>query len=565
MPSDRRTGTWVVGLSILICLAVPSSGQHRKFVELGWDIPDTAYLRRHWQEMESGTPFDGVIFKVEFKGQDGGRTYGSEAVWDNTPWVRQHLETAIADLKTCRFTRFTDNFLRLNATPGNLEWADDGSWTIFADKAGICAWLTKAGGARGLAIDFESYGAKQFRFDPAKGSSFAQASDLARKRGRQFVQAVAAEFPDAVLLALWLNSINVKAGQSRSPESTLATEEYGLLPAFINGMLDALPPAMILVDGCEHGYYLDGATEYLETASAMRRWQGPAARLVAPENRAKYRAQVQAGFGFYLDMYVNEPGNRYYFGPRPGGTRLDRLRDNLAAALAACDEYVWIYGEQYRWWPEDSAPSDSDEKASPKRRLWEEAMPGLTHTIQWVRDPMAAARAQMASLKDKGLLTNLARNPDLGAKAADGSLPDQFTTWQDEKSSTGSFAWDADVGGGSAKAVRVSNGVFLQRYPAAEGQTFAVAARCLRRGGSVCTLTVRWQRADGQWTRWEEDETFAFEPAASADGWEETFGVVTVPREAEQLVILLAVRNQATEDDVCWFDDVALYRLEGKP
>jgi hypothetical protein len=67
----------------------------------------------------------------------------------------------------------------------------------------------------------------------------------------------------------------------------------------------------------------------------------------------------------------------------------------------------------------------------------------------------------------------------------------------------------------------------------------------------------------GQWTRWEEDKTFAFEPAA--DGWEDTLGVVTVPREAEQLAILLAVRNQMTEDDICWFDDVALYRLEGKP
>jgi hypothetical protein len=540
----------LTGICSLLPWTATSRTQHKKFIQLGWDIPNTAFLRDNWRQMESSTPFDGVIFKLEFQ-DDNNRRHRSEAAWDNTPWAKSQLQAALDDLKACHFARFTDNFLRFNATPGNLDWADDPGWTILADKAGICAWLTKAGGAKGLALDFESYGARQFRFDPARGLSFARTSDLARRRGRQFVQAIAAEFPDAVILALWLNSINVKAGQSRSPESILATEEYGLLPAFVNGMLDALPPGMVLVDGCEHGYYLDGATEYLNAASALRQWFGPASRLVAPENRAKYRTQVQAGFGFYLDMYINEPGNRYYFGPRPGGTRLDRLRDNMAAALAACDEYVWIYGEQCRWWPEDAGAN--------KRRLWEEAMPGLTHTIQWVRDPLAAARTEMASLREKNLLVNLVRNPDFSVKAATGSLPDQFSVWQDEKNPTGSFAWDGDVGGGSAKAVKVNHGVFLQKHPAAQGQTFAVEAQCLRKGTSVCTLVVRWQRANSQWVREEQDKTFAFEPAT--DDWEQAFGVVVVPPDAEQLVILLAVRNQMTDADVCWFDNVGLYRL----
>ena len=63
-----------------------------------------------------------------------------------------------------------------------------------------------------------------------------------------------------------------------------------------------VPPEMILVDGCEHGYYMDSAEAYLRAANEMRSWNGACARLVSPENRAKYRQQVQAGFGFYLDM-----------------------------------------------------------------------------------------------------------------------------------------------------------------------------------------------------------------------------------------------------------------------
>ena len=51
----------------------------------------------------------------------------SEAIWDGRPWKREWLLEALADLKSCRFARFTDNFVRFNATPGNIGWADNGS------------------------------------------------------------------------------------------------------------------------------------------------------------------------------------------------------------------------------------------------------------------------------------------------------------------------------------------------------------------------------------------------------------------------------------------------------
>lgn len=232
-------------------------------------------------------------------------------------WLRcwETKTTLTTNLKSCRFARFTDNFLRFNATPGNLDWADDSGWAALADKAGHCAWLMKQAGCQGLAIDFESYGAHQFQFDAGKGRAFADTAARARKRGAQWVQAVAREFPDAVLLTLWMNSINLKAGASDAPDTILAAAGYGLLPAFIDGMLAAAPPAMVFVDGCENGYYLDSAEEYLRAAHEMRSWNGGAIRLVSPVNRPKYRQQVQAGFGFYLDMFLNDATNRYYRGP----------------------------------------------------------------------------------------------------------------------------------------------------------------------------------------------------------------------------------------------------------
>ncbi len=461
----------------------------RKFIELGWDIPATALLRESWREMEQTTPFDGVMFKVEAKDDQGG-ALSSESLWDGRPWKREWLEPALADLKSCAFARFTDNFVRFNATPGTLDWADDAGWAALADKAGHCAWLMKQSGSKGLAIDFESYGAHQFKLDAAKGRAFAETAALARRRGGQFVRGIAREFPDAVLLALWLNSINLKAGASAEPDTILASSGYGLLPAFIDGMLDAAPPAMVLVDGCENGYYMDSAEEYLRAAHAMRSWNGDAIRLVSQANRPKYRQQVQAGFGFYLDMFLNDATNRYYRGPLDG-SRLDRLERNLGFARDAADEYVWVYGEQCRWWGKPLNVPNSVGKG----RLWEEAMPGITRAIACVRDPIRAAQDEIARLRAAGALTNLARNPDFAHPSAEETraLPAEFGAWQDETTSSGKFTWDPSVGSGAGRATGVKWGCFIQSHDVKAGDTYAVEADGLSRGASNPTLVVRWQ------------------------------------------------------------------------
>jgi hypothetical protein len=290
-----------VGLGCCLLASAPGSSSEatpaprKKLIELGWDIPNTAFLRQHWQAMEASAPFDGVMFKIEFKGDDL-KSYSTEGGWDARPWQAAWLDSALADMKACRFTKFTDNFLRFNATPGNLDWGDDAGWAALAAKLGLCARVVKAGGARGLAPDFESYGAKQFRFNPGAGRSFAGTAALARKRGAQFTGAIAREYPAAVVLSLWMNSINVKAGLSDRPESILAGGEYGLLPAFVDGMIEAAPPGMVLVDGCENGYYMarprrpksSGGALFRNTASSRGKctpWPSSACRAAPPCRR----------------------------------------------------------------------------------------------------------------------------------------------------------------------------------------------------------------------------------------------------------------------------------------
>lgn len=252
---------------------------------------------------------------------------------------------------------------------------------------------------------------------------------------------------------------------------------------------------------------MNSAEEYLRAAHEMRSWTGGALRLVSPANRPKYRQQVQAGFGFYLDMFLNDATNRYYRGPL-NGSRLTRLERNLGFARDAADEYVWVYGEQCRWW---GKPLNLPHSVG-KGRLWEEAIPGITRAIAYVHDPILAAQDDIARLRAGHALTSLARNADFARPASPeaGALPAEFGAWQDEETSSSKFAWDAGVGNGAGRAAGVRWGCLIQAHDAKPGEAYAVRADCLPRGASNPTLVVRWQTGESRWTREKDDCTFVF-------------------------------------------------------
>ena len=151
-------------------------------------------------------------------------------------------------------------------------------------------------------------------------------------------------------------------------------------------------------------------------------------------------------------------------------------------------------------------------------------------------------------------------NGDCAAKPENaGAKPPGWSAWQDEKHPTGKFDWDEVIGGGSARATKVSRGCFIQKVPAAPGDAFIVQADCRTKGDSSPGLTIRWQTADGKWTHEIDDKSFVFK-SGSGD-WKKVSGVVTVPPDTGQLVVLLDIRNQQTDDDVCWFDHLEIYHL----
>ncbi|MDO5566254.1 MAG: hypothetical protein Q4G59_06315 [Planctomycetia bacterium] len=529
----------------------------KKLIELGWDIPTTQYMKVHWQEMEKTTPFDGVMFEVMPANETVG---GSQSLMTDKPWDKALFASCIDDLKACKFTQFTDNFIRVNFSPGTVAWQDDAGWKNVCDKVAICSWISKEGGCKGLAPDFESYGKHMFKYDADSGLTYEQTRDLAFKRGAQFVEAVAKYQPNAVLLCLWMNSINTPAGRCVNPETALRNNGYGLLPAFINGMLSAVPKEMILVDGCEFGYYYDGDEQYQRASLDMLLWSGPCMRLVLPELRKTYRTQVQAGFGFYLDMYSNEKGNKYYRAAHEGETRVDRLAANLTSAMKAADEYVWVYGEKHRWWNlAEAKPRGKNPKPA---QFWNDALENLTQRIWEIKDPVKAARIVFEKYVKDGKLNNVLNNADFAKKDSKTAMPDGWRAWQLENQPQGTLYWDGSIGGGVAAMKDVRNGCLMQSITVKPGEFYYFKTEACTCGNSSVVVRLRWQNDKG-WTKENLDPILS--PVVVGKSGNTTNyafeGTARVPEDGTKMVVLLSVSDQTAPTDRAWFDNVVLCKI----
>lgn len=560
--------TWLAVLMGASCClpgvaAAPDAGRPRKLIATGWDKVDQKRLKDYVRQMEQ-QPFQGVMMSVVGEQPDG-RPCGVRNLQTAQPWERTWFEGAIADLKSIEFRQFTDNFVSTGANPGDVDWFDDEGWARVAEHWGIAAWVAKEAGFRGVLFDPEPYTKPhaQFRYGAQAGHeahTFDEYCRKARERGRQVMGAVVREYPDLTVFCYFMNSVNRHTTTVADPMPLLEAGGYGLFPSFIDGWLDTAPPTVTFVDGCESAYLFNSERQYLRSAVKIK---GDCQVLVAPENRAKYRAQVQVSYGVYLDAYWNPADSEW------SRWRIDcedrkpaqQLLRNVRNAVESCDEYVWIYGEKFRWWP------------TPNGRVfkqdWPQALPGCDLALRLARDATAYARYLLSNAERRGALQDLARNGDFQSAAApdnqgrqadwtEGGAPAGWSCWQ-MKPDEGTFAWDRDLGAAKAAGVPES-GCFIQSYEAVPGECYAVRARVREQGRTRTWVRARWQTPEGKWTMENRDVT-AVPDAPDNNGWAGIFASATVPDGVGKLVLLLGVGGQTTASDAAWFDDVGVYRL----
>lgn len=537
--------------------APPVAYDGPKLIATGWDQPDQAQLLRFGDAMNS-LPFAGAVLSISVTDPATGRTFRPfRETFSAGVWKAAWFEPAARDLAAfaARPGRaLTDNFLLLNANPGDVDWFDDAGWAQITDHFRQAGYVVRAGNLKGIAFDAEPYDKPHFAFRYASqpgrlDHTFDQYAAKARERGRAAMSAVLSETTDFTVLTYFLASYVREPLAARDPHGALGSSDYGLYIAFIDGWLDVMPPSVRIIDGVESAYLYNDDAAFASDASMV---ETQSHRLFSPENREKFRRCVGVGFGLYMDAYVNPPGDTWFIDGL-GGPRVDRLLANASSALRHSDSYVWVYGESHRWWPKEGSWSS-----------WDQALPGASVALALAADP---ARASLAELPlASALRNNLVRPGDSDSGSANSGV---WNTWQ-ATGSTGEFAWDASVGSGAPGSLRMSamlSGAWSQRIDLASAglsprRSVLLTAKVKQTGRGTPTLILGWKDSQQKWMPAHlRTILFADDHPNGPDGWKTLSGWATVPQGAAWAVVMPAISDQLEPTDRVWFDDVEVYPM----
>lgn len=429
----RETRVLPAAVAALALLAAASADAAKKYIFTSWELgdvsPEEVLLMA---DRFDATACDGVALYpgTSLRGCDSRRP--RYAMTD--PGIRYdevaHLEPTLRAI--VRHPSLRESMLSVCLAPTNrLAWTDAEAWRRAGENLATYARLARNAGLRGLIADGEDYWRqRQFFYRPdVDAGDYRALCRAARERARDLLGPVFREYPGITVLSFQLLSIRAEYHGGDDLVGRMA-EMRDLLPAFVNGVLDVMPPEAKIVDGNEDGGYHAEAErrDFYRRATEERAVVLP---LVAKENRAKYRAQVSAGFGLYMDSYTSSTNSGWYKGPARG-KRINRFEDNLRQATLCTDEYVWFWGEKGFWidWPADlkersGNPGWRSSGGGSWRakyfggvrdwgviRPWRETMDGdFDLMARGVKEPARCVREQLARQEADGTFANLADGP----------------------------------------------------------------------------------------------------------------------------------------------------------
>jgi len=348
-------------------------GLDRKLVEYGWDVPTTDFVRDHIREMEQ-RPFDGLLFRLLGGGQVLTPTELDPATFEPDYEAGPQIQ----------WGRFTDNFAMMWAA-SDQDWFNDEHWAAIEHNARLIARAARLAKCVGLCFDHEPYGTNPWSYADAAHRdtrTFGEYEDMARRRGAQFMRAILIEMPHPKILTFFQLSLFGSLLQPMEPAdraAMLAQNGYGLLPAFLNGMVEAGGTRATIIDGNENAYYYTDRNQYLDEYQVVTQ---RGLLLMDPLLWPLYRTQVQVGQALYVDQYfglrgdIKTQGN--YLTPEE---RAQWFEHNVYWSLSTTDQYVWCYSERMNWWTNTDVP------------------PGCEDAIRSAREKLAAGEPLGFDLK----------------------------------------------------------------------------------------------------------------------------------------------------------------------
>ena len=336
-----------------------------KLIEYGWDRPTPAFVRDHIREMEQ-RPMDGVIMGLP---DGGGDVFRLES------WNPDALAPQLPILGSIAWQTFDSNFLAMYAA-SSMDWYGEADWGVVLQHAAFLARAAHEGHCKGLMFDPEPYGASPWTYSKqphASEHSFREYEAMVRSRGRAFMQALQQEYPGLDLLTFYSYSSFLRIGAAADAdtrEAALKNDPWGLLPAFLDGMLEAADANSRIIDGQEQAYYAELPSDFAKGDAGIR---DGALAFVSPELQDTYVRHVETAHPVYLDWIFG------YFKTSPAGMSEGLTDDQRAQlfehhtyyAMKNVDRYVWVYSEKMNWWTGEHVPPGADDALRSARNKFE--------------------------------------------------------------------------------------------------------------------------------------------------------------------------------------------------
>lgn len=391
-----------------------------KLIKLGWDTRFQPTELAGQIDALQNTPFDGLSVPINALSPVFTRERADEAA----------LAEQFAALEALQWGRFTDNFILLRSK-SEMDWLSDPDWEAVVHNVRLLARAARIGGCRGICFDPEAAGPSPWHYPMQPGApehSFAEYEQAVRLRGAAFIDAIEGELDDPVVFALFLNGIgyNRAAALAANPSDRarlLSESRYGLLPAFINGMLDAVDEGTVIVDGNEGAYGYHSPQQFLDAAGYIRTG---VLSLVASENHDAYARHVRVGAAVYVDELMGLRSLRTVADYMSAEERALGLEHNTWWALNTSDGYAWLFCERMNWITGEDLPPGAREAVESARAKVAAGEPlGFDFAPIYER-----ARAELADHIENRIIRRTATVPRLTSPppSIDGALDD--AAWQ---------------------------------------------------------------------------------------------------------------------------------------
>lgn len=557
----------------------------KKIIKFGWDDPKPAFFEKNLKEIETFLPYDGtgINMSKSIPGPDGKMVDSEYRLFSKLKFSRDWFKDEIAALKRIKSDKLTHNFINTRSSTFTKEFDifDDAFWEATCNNIAVMAWIAREGNCKGIRFDLEDYGNMQlWRYRASCGKSYAEAWKKTRERGKQWMKAIAKEYPDITIFCFfWLDLMMGSGDGAPLLYERLEGAGTGLLVAFINGIYDELPPGAKIVDGMEaHGYGAKDIAAF-HRMRAMR--ENRFRRFIAPENQKKFRDQTSFAAATYISCYYNQepPYSFKKAMEQEKMTPLEFFRRNFAIAVNYSDEYAWTWSESRKWYPikfghayQEKSLKRNPEVDGPYIGL---AIPGIEEAIAFGRSPYQYA---MTFLKNSPNPENLVKNPGFEVaveqKKNDLELaPDSvilkklpnWETWQ-HKNSKGTFslAEGKGIGGGNAiKLEGVSTGCAHQGIKINPNSAYIVRASAKTEGRAGGSLGIQWRNKDGIWCNHSLSLSSPFNEDIG-NGWKRaTIVVSSVPENTLYLSPMLNSAGSSGKDFIL-FDNIEVFDLFSK-